>query len=290
MSNFSHVERRTCEDTGHECALKSLQDQGLINQVQYDCLIKAEGFCVPGIGTNPSKILELLNGVPIKDAKGNTIKCMDSNSVSQQGLGINFRFPMESQAATYETPEKLWLRFDCSQIVIPVGISNIAEAILSVLFTNILTSTESKSASRLILNLGEGINGHYSVFYGGDNPYIIDPFDPNRNSYFRRITTIPFTNLQIDRYIYFLIGINELFQASSVLTREQLLYTNYGQGINVLDIDGCKRLEAYTMSKLTPSQLYSIANPGYLQIGGKRIKTRKKQKRTKTRKKQKIKN
>ena len=295
MSNFSHVERRTCEDTGHECALKSLQDQGLINQVQYNCLIKAEGFCVPGIGTNPSKILELLNGVPIIDANGDTINCMDSNSVSQQGLGINFRFPMESYAATHENPEKLWLRFDCSRIEIPVGISNIAEAILHILFTVILMSPVSKSASRLVLNLGEGTDGHFSVFYGGDNSYIIDPFDPNRNSVFLSRKKIPFAKLPIQKnqYIFFLVDINELIPEGGIRSREQLMNKYYGRGIDLLDIEGCKHLEAITMANLTQHQRYCIANPGYLPDnkqrrggGGKRTKKqkRKKQKRTKTRK------
>ena len=294
MSVFESKKRKiTCQDTGHECALKSLQDQGLITQAQYNCLIKVEGFCVPGIGTNPSKILELLNGVPIIDANGDTINCMDDVSVLSQIVGINFGNPMESYAATHENPEKLWLRFDCSRIEIPVGISNIAEAILHILFTAILTSPVSKSASRLVLNLGEGTDGHFSVFYGGDNSYIIDPFDPNRNSVFLSRKKIPFAKLPIQKnqYIFFLVDINELIPEGGIRNREQLMNEYYGRGIDLLDIEGCKHLEAITMANLTQHQRYCIANPGYLPDnkqrrggGGKRTKKQKRKKQKRTRK------
>ena len=293
MSVFESKKRKiTCQDTGHECALKSLQDQGLITQAQYNCLIKVEGFCVPGIGTNPSKILELLNGVPIIDANGDTINCMDNVSVLSQIVGINFVNPMVSHAATHENPEKLWLRFDCSRIEIPVGISNIAEAILHILFTVILTSPVSKSASRLVLNLGEGTDGHFSVFYGGDNPYIIDPFDRNRNSVFLSRTKIPFAKLPIQKnqYIFFLVDINELIPERGISSREQLMNGDYGLGIDLLDIEGCKKLETITIANLTQHQRYCIANPGYLpdnkqrRGGGKRTKKHKRKKHKRTRK------
>lgn len=256
---------RTCEDSGFECALKSLQDLRLITPEQYDCLMKLPGFCVPGIGTNPSKILRLLNG--------ETSGCDDNRKSLSQRLGINFGTPMDSDSADRD-PGKVWVRYDLSRVKRSVGMS-IPEVILQTLNDNILQSEASRSAPRLVLNLEGGTKGHYSVFYGGVDPYLIDPFDKNRGNLIFPRTQIPFKDLAISKnqQVLFLVNTNELINSEGITSLNELMYNFYGIGIDLLGIEACERLEELIMENLTEDQRACIAESaeGYLRKRGKNV-------------------
>lgn len=263
MASLAQQPSRTCEDSGYECALKSLQDLGLITQKQYNCLMKLPGFCVPGIGTNPSNILRLLNG--------ETFGCDDNRKSVIQKLGINFGTPMDSDSAD-RVPGKVWVRYDLSRVKRSVGMS-IPEVILKTLNDKILQSEASKSAPRLVLNLEGGTKGHYSVFYGGANPYLIDPFDKNRGNLIFSRTQIPFKNLAISQnhQVLFLVTTTELINSESITSLDDFMLKLYGIGIDILDEEACKRLETDIMENLTEKEQACIAESaeGYLRERGK---------------------
>jgi hypothetical protein len=235
----------TCQDTGHHCALKSLQDLRLITQEQYDCLLKVEGFCQPGIGTNPSKILKLLNG--------ETFGCDDTRKSLSQRVGINFRIPMDSDSRSAE-PEKQWIIFNLATMEIPAG-RTIPEIILEILNSKILQL--QTTAPRLFLHLEGGIKGHYFVFHGDEkNPYLIDPFDEN---WVRK--KFQFKQLPINRTdkILFLVETSELIAAGDIVSQEYLEYKLYAKGVDKLDTKACEKLEKEIMDNLTEDQKACIA-------------------------------
>jgi hypothetical protein len=197
MSSFtpiSNKKHKTCEDSGHQCGLISLLHLGLITQEQYSCLMKIPGFCVPGIGTNPSKILDLLNGV-IKD-------CPDVPKTSwfnQKRIASGNR----------------WLRFDCAvfrTLASTKGTTTAAEIYEA--FNGI---TGYNPASRLVLHLTIGqkitdTKGHY-IMYNGENGKVRDPFDPRLNSWIFNPTEIEFERINLapnpgteQEYIFFLVN------------------------------------------------------------------------------------
>ena len=257
---------RTCEDTGHHCALKSLLYLGIITQAQYDCLLKLDNFCVPGIGTNPSSILKLMNGIPIRDANGKN--CMDSPPSLLERSGINFGSPMVYSAAADESSgqEHFWLRCELS----------LSNDIQDKLFNEILKSPYGDS--RLMLHLEDGIKGHYSIFTGDrNNSNVIDSFDPKLGSWLGYPTKIPFTqilknkrkldeNKKLEEYIFFLVNINELIPEGDIVNRDQLMLQYYGPGIHLIDTEGCEMLEKRIMASLTEDQKACIAESaeGYL--------------------------
>ena len=263
MASLAQQPSRTCEDSGFECALKSLQDLGLITQEQYDCLMKLPWFCVPGIGTNPSNILRLLNG--------ETFGCNDTSKSVIQRLGINIGTPMDSDSAD-RVPGKVWVRYDLSRVKRSVGMT-IPEVILKTLNDNILQSEASRSARRLVLNLEGGTIGHYSVFYGGANPYLIDPFDKNRGSRIFSRTRIPFKNLAIspNHQVLFLVTTTELINSESITSLDDFMLKFYGIGIDILDEEACQQLEKQIMENLTEKEQACIKNGarGYLPERGK---------------------
>ena len=256
---------RTCEDTGHHCALKSLLYLRIITQAQYDCLLKLDNFCVPGIGTNPSSILKLMNGIPIIDANGKN--CMDSSPSLLERSGINFRSSMDYSAADESSgQEHFWLRCELSS----------SNDIQDKLFNEILKSPFGDS--RLMLHLEDGIKGHYSIFTGDrNNSYVIDSFDPNLESWLGYQKKIPFTqtlqnkrkldeNKKLEEYIFFLVDINELIPKDEIVNRDQLMFKYYGPGIHLIDTKGCEMLEKHIMASLTEDQKACIAESaaGYL--------------------------
>lgn len=255
-----------CEDTGHHCALKSLKDLRLITQEQYDCLLEVEGFCQPGIGTNPSNILRLLNG--------ETFGCDDTRKSLSQRVGINFGNPMDSDSRSAE-PEKQWIIFNLATMQIPAE-GKIPEIILEILNSKILKPDASRLASRLFLHLEGGIKGHYFVFHGDEkNPYLIDPFDENRGSFFRSPTIISFKQLRINRTdkILFLVKTSELIAAGDIVSQEHLEYNFYAKGTDKLDTKACEKLEKEIMDNLTEDQKACIAK-SIGEPSSKRVKTR----------------
>jgi|LakMenE01Jun11ns_1017448.scaffolds.fasta_scaffold9830530_2 hypothetical protein len=278
MASFAQQAGRTCEESGHHCALKSLQDLRLITQEQYNCLINLPGFCVPGIGTNPSKILRLLNG--------ETFGCDDNRKSVIQKLGINFGTPMDSDSAD-RVPENLLIRFDLSRMIIPVGMG-IPEIIHKTLNDKILKPDASRLASRLVLHLEGGTKGHYFVFRNDkDNPYLIDPFDKNRESFFRSTTKISFKQLSISNpdQILFFVNTSELSDESAIVSKDKVMFEFYDRGIDILDTKACEELETYIMENLTEEERACIENGAAGYLPDKSSEKRKRGGKTNTKKK-----
>jgi hypothetical protein len=220
MSSFK--KHKTCEESGHQCGLISLLHLGLITQEQYDCLMKIPGFCVPGIGTNPSKILDLLNGV-IKDCPG--------------GLPMSW-FNQKRIAAGNR-----WLRFDCTVFrMLAITKSTTTAAEIFEAFNGI---TSYKRDSRLVLHLTIGkkitdTKGHY-IMYNGANGKVRDPFDPRLNSWifypaeidFERINLAPNSGTEKE-YIFFLVNPDIEFIGLEFGART---------GTDILDATACKQVE-----------------------------------------------
>jgi hypothetical protein len=220
MSSFK--KHKTCEDSGHQCGLISLLHLGLITPEQYDCLMKIPGFCVPGIGTNPSKILDLLNGV-IKD-------CPDVPKTSwfnQKRI----------------TSGNRWLRFDCAvfrTLASTKGTTNVAAEIFDAF--NGITSTSRKPRLVLHLTIGHEITdtrGHYIMYWGDGD--VTDPFDPYTNSWILSPRKIPFADLNMP----FNAGTEKEYMLFLTDDSDRFIDLDFGAriGTDIVDADECRTLE-----------------------------------------------
>ena len=225
---------RTCESSGHQCGLISLLHLGLITKEQYKCLMNLPGFCVPGIGTNPSKILDLLNG-EINDCPGKPI------------------IPGSNQK---------WLLFDCTKYE-DLAKQKTTEAILDD-FMGIVGSYNSL-VPRLVLHLTIGkvltdTRGHYVMY---DKGKITDPFDPLLNVRLLGPTEIAFSDLNLrpsidvnEQYILFLVDNNELI-GPDTNPNPDAVYT--------VNADYCRRLEGPIMDAF--SKASACSNTTYTYVG-----------------------
>ena len=232
---------RTCESSGHQCGLISLLHLGLITKEQYECLMNLPGFCVPGIGTNPSKILDLLNG-EINDCPGKPI------------------IPGSNQK---------WLLFDCTKYE-EIAKRKVTEAILDD-FMGIVGPYNSL-VPRLVLHLTIGkiltdTRGHYVMYDKGN---ITDPFDPRLNIWLIGPTEIAFSDLNLrpiidakEQYILFLVDDNELIGADKKLI---IAATNPTPDAvcRVVDTDYCRQLEGPIMDAFSKASACSKTTYTYV--------------------------
>lgn len=242
MSSFK--KHKTCESSGHQCGLISLLHLGLITKEQYECLMNLPGFCVPGIGTNPSKILDLLNG-EIEDCPRLPTRSWFNQQISNS--------------------DNQWLSFDCAVFRTLTTEKHTTTAAEIFEAFNGITSTSTSPRLVLHLTIGREITdtkGHYIMYWGDGN--VTDPFDPYTNSWILSPRKIPFADLNMP----FNAGTEKEYLLFLINGSDRYVNIDFGGiiGTDILDANACREIENPIMEAFIAAPEKC---PGHIQyVGG----------------------